>query len=240
MRGRTSTLKVAILCFEKDRPKLEALKEILGRSYEVEFVDYSKDVWDDVLQYDCIVAYLASGIVVRGICGRLRGKWNDPAVIVLDKPLKHAVVLLGGHHGGNEVARQLEEAGLKAVITTAMEFTEGYSVGVGFRKNATADEILEAIAKALEEVGGRMEEIRVISTVDAKRDSAIVEVANRLKRPLIFVRAEEINSMDIRETKAVKIGVKNVAEACAIYASNSGELILPKRVYGGVTVAIAW
>ena len=45
--------------------------------------------------------------------------------------------------------------------------------------------------------------------------------------------------MDVRETKAKIIGVKNVAEACAIYASIHGELILPKRVYGGVTVAIA-
>lgn len=240
MRGHTSTPKVAILCFEKDRAKLEPLRDILGRSFEVEFVNYSKDVWDYLLNYDCIVAYLASGIVVRGICGKLRGKWEDPAVIVLDKPLKHAVVLLGGHHGGNDVARLLEEAGLKAVITTAMEFTEGYSVGVGFRKDTTADEILEAIAMALSEVGGKMEEIRVISTVEAKKGSAIVEVASRLKRPLVFVKAEEINSMDVRETKAVKIGVKNVAEACAIYASNSGELVLPKRVYGGVTVAIAW
>ena len=45
--------------------------------------------------------------------------------------------------------------------------------------------------------------------------------------------------MDLKETKAVKIGVKNVAEGCAIYASNAGELLLPKRVYRGVTVAIA-
>ena len=45
--------------------------------------------------------------------------------------------------------------------------------------------------------------------------------------------------MDIRETKARIIGVKNVAEACAIYASRYGKLILPKKIYGGVTVAIA-
>ncbi|WP_202320657.1 cobalamin biosynthesis protein [Archaeoglobus neptunius] len=239
MRGHISTRKIAILCFKKDRDKLKPLKDILDERYSAEFIYYSQDIWDSLLNYGCIIAYLAAGIVVRGLCGKLKGKWVDPAVIVLDKPLKHAVVLMGGHHGGNEVARVLESAGIEAVITTAMEFSHGLSVGVGFRRDVEAEDIIRAINLALEEVGAGIEDVRVIATVEAKKGSVIVDVADRFKRPLIFVSAEEINAMDIRETEAVKIGVRNVAEACAIFSSNTGELLLPKRVYGGVTVAIA-
>lgn len=232
---RRDQSSIAILCFQKDREKLEKVRDFL----DAEFVFYSKDVWDSLMGYDCIVAYIASGIVVRGICGKLKSKWEDPAVIVLDKPLKHAFVLLGGHHGGNEVALKLEQIGIKAVITTAMEYNNGLSLGIGFRKETRADEIIEAIQMALKEVGAGMDDVRVIATLETKRDSVIVEVADRLKKPLVFVKADEINKMDVRETKAIKIGVKNVCEACAIYVSNTRELILPKRVYGGVTVAIA-
>uniref|UniRef100_A0A7C3RL02 Cobalamin biosynthesis protein n=1 Tax=Archaeoglobus fulgidus TaxID=2234 RepID=A0A7C3RL02_ARCFL len=241
MKGHTSTdkRKIAILCFEKDREKLKEIYDLLKEHAEVRIFFYSKEVWDELMTYDCIVAYLAAGIVVRGICGRLRSKWTDPAVIVLDKPLKHAVVLLGGHHGGNEVAKLLESIGLKAVVTTAMEYSNGLSVGVGFRKNVEPDEIIDAINRALSEIGAKLEDVRVIATLDAKRGSAIINVAERLKKPLLFVDADELNLMDLKETKAVRIGVKNVAEGCAIYASNTGELLLPKRVYGGVTVAIA-
>ncbi len=55
----------------------------------------------------------------------------------------------------------------------------------------------------------------------------------------MFVSTEDVNRMDVRKTKATIVGVKNVAEACALFYSKKKELILPKRVYGGVTVAIA-
>ena len=170
-KGHTSTgkMRIALLCFEKDRDKLKEIHDLLKCHAEVEFVPYSRDVWDKLMAYDCIVAYLAAAIVARGICGKLRSKWSDPAVIVLDKPLKHAVVLLGGHHGGNDVAKLLESIGLKAVITTAMEYSNGISLGVGFRKSVRADEIIDAINKALSEIGAEIEDVRVIATLDAKK-----------------------------------------------------------------------
>jgi len=227
------------VCFKKDKEIARKLVEHLGGNYDVDLVEYRRGVWGDLTDYDCIVAYMPSGIVIRGMCPHLRSKWKDPAVVVVDKPLKHAIPILGGHHGGNEVAKFLESMGMRAVITTAMEFSEGLSVGVGFRRDVKSGEILDAIERALDEIGAKIDDVRVIATVEDKRESAIIEVADGLKKPLIFVKREEINKMDVRETKAKIIGVKNVAEACAIYASIHGELILPKRVYGGVTVAIA-
>ncbi len=232
-------VSIAILAFERDFDRIKDVERTLGKVAKVERVSYSRDVWERVMRYDCIIAYLAAGIVVRGICPYLKSKWEDPAVIVLDKPLKHAVVLLGGHHGGNEVAKVLEKCGLKPILTTAMEYVDGLSVGVGFRKGATAEEIVLAIKDALRKIDADISDIRVIATVEGKEGSVIVEVADRLKRPLVFVAVQDLNSMDLRETKAMKIGIKNVAEGCAVYASNYGKLLLPKTVYGGVTVAIA-
>jgi cobalt-precorrin 5A hydrolase len=207
--------------------------------YDVGIVVYHRGVWRELTEYDCIVAYMPSGIVVRGLCPHLKNKWTDPAVVIIDKPLQHAVPVLGGHHGGNEVATNLEEIGMKAVITTSMEYSEGLSVGVGFRKNAGKEEIIKAIMLALREIDADVGDIRVISTVESKKGSVIIEVADELKKPLVFVSGDRINRMDVRESRAVIVGIKSVAEACAVYTSNYGELLLPKRVYGGVTVAIA-
>jgi len=84
------------------------------------------------------------------MCPWLRNKWVDPAVVVVDKAMRYAIPLLGGHHGGNEVARLLENHGLTAVITTAIEYSEGLSVGIGCRKGIKAEDILYAIKAALE------------------------------------------------------------------------------------------
>ncbi len=231
-------MRVAIVCFRKDREKLLSIAEFLSQYYDVEIVFYQDD-WEQLFEYDCIIAYLASGIVVRKIAPHLKSKWEDPAVVVLDKPLKHAFVLLGGHHGGNEVAKKLEALGIEAILTTAMEYEDGFSVGVGFRKDVGAEEIIDAIMNALKIANIKLDEVRLISTVEGKEGSVIVEVADKLKRPLIFVKKRELNSLNIRETKAKIIGVKNVAEGCALLTSKFGELILPKTVFGGVTVAIA-
>ncbi len=232
-------LKIALLCFQKDAGSLKEILGYLKSKYETDMVIYRKDIWRELMKYDCIVAYMPSGIVIRGVCSYLKNKWVDPAIVILDKSLLHCIPILGGHHGGNKVAKFLEKRGLRAVITTTMEYTEGFVAGVGFRKISSAEEIVNALKKALKEVGCGFNELRVIATVESKRDSEIVKVANILKKPLIFVKKDEINRMEIRETRAKLIGVKNVSEACAIISSVHGELVLPKRTYGGVTVAIA-
>ncbi len=236
---RIDLTSIAVLCFEKDREKISGIVDHLKKRWKTEIVFYHREVWEELMRFDCIIAYIASGIVIRGISNFLKSKWTDPAVLVIDKPMKHAVVLLGGHHGGNEVAEFLSHLGLEPVITSAMEFGDGVAIGVGFKKNATAKEILEAISKALEECKLGFQDIRLIATVEGKEDSDIVKVADSIKRPLFFVKREELNKMDLEETKARLIGVRNVAEGCALKFSRSGELLLRKKVYGGVTVAIA-
>ncbi len=222
--------------FEKDREKLEKIAKFLG----ADIVIYRSGIFGELIDYDCIVAYMPTGIVIRSICPYLRSKWVDPAVVVVDKPMRFAIPLIGGHHGANAVAERLKGLGLTPVITTSAEFSEGLCIGIGCRKGISSEEILKAINSALNEIGASLEDVRLIATVDLKKDEkGLIEAVDRIKRPLMFVPAEEINKMDVKETKAVIVGVKNVAEACALFYSKKKELILPKRVYGGVTVAIA-
>jgi cobalt-precorrin 5A hydrolase len=83
---------------------------------------YEKGVFEKVFRdYGAIVAVFATGIVVRDIAPLLDNKWSDPAVVVVDSNLNFAIPLLGGHHGANEVARQISELGAIPVLTTATE-----------------------------------------------------------------------------------------------------------------------
>lgn len=68
-----------------------------------------------------IVAVMSTGIAIRSIATLLKDKWSDPAVVVVDPGLTFAIPLVGGHHGANNLARDLEAFGLTPVITTATE-----------------------------------------------------------------------------------------------------------------------
>lgn len=70
---------------------------------------------------DRIVAIMATGIVVRSIAPLVQDKWIDPAVVVVSPDLSYAIPLIGGHHGANELARELAPLGIRPVITTATE-----------------------------------------------------------------------------------------------------------------------
>ncbi|MEV4662790.1 precorrin-3B C(17)-methyltransferase [Micromonospora echinofusca] len=55
--------------------------------------------------YDAVVAFLATGAVVRILAPLLGDKRTDPAVVVVDEAARHAIALLGGHAGGgNDLA----------------------------------------------------------------------------------------------------------------------------------------
>ncbi|MGB9977700.1 cobalt-precorrin 5A hydrolase [Methanobacterium sp.] len=74
-------------------------------------------------EYDCIIGIMATGIMVRNICGLLESKLEDPAVLVMDDSGKHVISLLSGHFGGaNEITKRIAEiTGADPVITTATD-----------------------------------------------------------------------------------------------------------------------
>jgi cobalt-precorrin 5A hydrolase len=87
-----------------------------------EAVEYTPEVFSAIIrEKKRIVAIMSMGIVVRKIAPLLKDKWTDPAVVVVSPDLRFAIPVLGGHHGANELAKELSAIGIQPVITTATE-----------------------------------------------------------------------------------------------------------------------
>ena len=75
-----------------------------------------------------IIGVAAAGILIRLLAASLKDKRSEPPVVAVSADGAHVVPLLGGHHGGNALARDIAETlGGTAAVTTASDtrFTRG-------------------------------------------------------------------------------------------------------------------
>jgi cobalt-precorrin 5A hydrolase len=275
--------------------KAKTIAQFLG----AEVREYKPDIFSEIFPHTRrIVAVMSMGIVVRSIAPLLNDKWNDPAVVVVSPDLVYAIPLIGGHHGANELAKELSALGIQPVITTATDAAgrdsvEGvgercgcdivnrestrqvnaamldidvplfavkgpgiviagpdvsillkkgeYSVGIGCRKGVKKEEVLDAIRNALAEKGVAKDDVLVYATTQKKlNESGLTEAISSLSGNLIFLDDETINAQTgLTSSRATKIGLLGVAEPCALAVAKKKDLIMAKKVYGRVTVAIA-
>ncbi|MCW4003516.1 MAG: cobalt-precorrin 5A hydrolase [Candidatus Bathyarchaeota archaeon] len=125
--------------------------------------------------------------------------------------------------------------------------TKDIVVGLGARKDASADSIIEAVDIALEKVHISLATVNRFATVDIKRNSpAMIQAAERLGAPLEFLSVDELRLVKHKdlspdsEMVEKKIGVGGVCERAALkIAGENAKLILKKTKLNGVTVAIA-
>jgi len=76
-----------------------------------------------------IVGVCAAGVLIRSLAPLLADKTREPPVLALAEDGSAAVPLLGGHHGANDLARQLAEAlGGQAAVTTAGDLRQGVAL----------------------------------------------------------------------------------------------------------------
>ena len=196
--------------------------------------------------YDGLIFMMASGIAVRMIAPLLRDKYSDPAVVVVDDARRFAVSLLSGHEGGANNLAYLAAAAVGAVpvITTGTETNKPITVGIGCRKGASAGTIREAVLKGCKTADIDPETIRCAASIDIKKyETGLIKACAELQLPLRFFSKETINSFRGEYSQndiAVKnIGVRAVAEPCALLAGRNSRLALPKQVIGDVTIAVA-
>jgi len=80
--------------------------------------------------YDCIIAIMATGIVVRTICSLIKNKGTDPAILVVDENGENVVSLLSGHLGGaNEYTLKVSQVlNANPVITTSTDVSKKMGV----------------------------------------------------------------------------------------------------------------
>ncbi len=102
-------------------------------------------------QGTAIVGLCASGVLIRLLAPHLADKHSEPPVLALAEDGSVVVPLLGGHNGGNRLARRIAEAlGGVAAITTAGELRLGLGLddppaGWTVRNPAAAKDIAAAM-----------------------------------------------------------------------------------------------
>jgi len=196
--------------------------------------------------YRRLVFVAPCGAVVRAIAPSLKHKTTDPAVVVLDVGARYAVSLLCGHEGGaNDLATEVANAlGAEPVVTTTTEAAKDLVVGVGCRRGVPTVNIVAAVHAALDEVNLPLARVRLLASADLKaHEPGLLAAALELGLPVRFITAKEIRSTrrTFRRSKFVekKVNLPAVAEPAALLAGRRTQLLLPRRVFASVTVAVA-
>lgn len=197
-------------------------------------------------RYEGIIYIVPCGVAVRAITPLIHHKLKDPAVVVVDVGGRYAISLLSGHEGGaNDLAfRAANLIGGEPIVSTTTEVVKNLIVGVGCRRGAKAESIIEAIREGLRRAGARLSDVRVLASADVKmHEEGLLQAAEKLGLSLRFVSSEEIITTAKKFTRskfvAAKVKLPAVAEPSALLAGRRTQLILPKNIIHGVTVAIA-
>jgi cobalt-precorrin 5A hydrolase len=116
-----------------------------------------------------------------------------------------------------------------------------FTVGIGCRRGVSREEVVDAVGRALRDAGIAVDEIAVYATTDKKaQEQGLIDAVIALSGNLVFINPGAIGRQgSVSSSRAALIGLKGVAEPCALAVSRKGELVMEKKVYGRVTVAIA-
>ncbi len=162
-----------------------------------------------------------------------------------------ALEIISSYNAGIIVTNQALPSDIFRIDKVVKPFTvlktKRVVVGLGARKDSSAESIIEAVDAALEQTHLHLASVDCFATVDIKRDSpAMLKAADQLGKPLEFLSVDALRSVSYRglspDSKMVqeKIGVGGVCERAALLvAGKNPRLILKKTKLNGVTVAIA-
>lgn len=197
-------------------------------------------------QYDGLIFVMALGIVLRLIAPHIRDKHSDPAVIVVDDAGRFVISTLSGHEGGanNLAIRVANILHAEAIITTGTEARKDIIIGLGCKRDVSAEAIEHAILSSLKACGVPQERVRLLATIEERaRVPGLLEAVHRLGIPLRVLSREEISTCakDYSKSEFVKekIGIWGVCEPAALLAGRKTRLLLEKQKFPGVTVAVA-
>jgi len=115
------------------------------------------------------------------------------------------------------------------------------AIGIGTRKGVDKAVVLKAIYAGLDELRASVQDVKIIGTAYLKSDErGIIDAALALEKPIAFVPKQVINDIGGQtRSRSEMLGLAGVAEPCALALSNLKELVLAKKVYEGVTLAVA-
>lgn len=188
-RGQKS---VGVLIFKRDEETGDLLCRALAERYSPSLLVYERsNIFDAIDHFDILVAVMATGIVVRHICRRLKDKWSDTPVVAVDSSLMSAVPLIGGHHGANDLAIYLaERLGLYPAITTATDASRRPSI--------------EAVAERFGATLVNRESSRNVNLAFLKEDLPVL----RMKGPKVLIVDDDVAVLKSIGGVVVGLGAK--------------------------------
>lgn len=193
-----------------------------------------------------IVFITPCGVAVRSVAPHVRHKSTDPAVVVVDVGARWAVSLLSGHEGGaNDLAMTIGNIlAAEPVVSTTTEALKTLIVGIGCRRGTPSERIVAAIRATLAENGLTLDEVRLISSADLKKDErGLLDASHQLNIPLRLISSHELrnSAKDFQHSDFVQksVAVPAVAEPAALLAGRRTQLIVTRKIYDGITVAVA-
>jgi cobalt-precorrin 5A hydrolase len=116
-----------------------------------------------------------------------------------------------------------------------------YTAGIGCRKGTTTEEIISAIQEALRSQELTQRDISIYATSTLKlHEEGLIEAIRAIGGNLMYLDHTDLcREVPASESAAGRFGLPGVAEPAALAVSYRKELIMEKRVYGNVTIAIA-
>lgn len=116
-----------------------------------------------------------------------------------------------------------------------------YTAGIGCRKGTSATEIKTAIHEALRSGKLNTSDISIYATSTLKlHEAGLTGAIQEIGGNLIFLNHETLcREAPPSSSAAERFGLPGVAEPAALAVSYRKELIMEKKVYGNVTIAIA-
>ncbi len=108
--------------------RIHGLRRRVGAA-DVLFDDTAEHLRSLFTANEPIIGICAAGILIRCLAPLLNDKRAEPPVIAIAEDGSAVVPLLGGHHGGNELARRIADAlGVSAAVTTAGDVVHGVAL----------------------------------------------------------------------------------------------------------------
>lgn len=197
-------------------------------------------------RYEGMVFFAALGIVVRFISPLCKSKLADPAVVCVDSAGRFCISVLSGHEGGAnqlvfDIAAILDA---QPIITTGTEAHKTIILGIGCRRGISSDRIKTAIRQVLEENAVCLDQVRLVATIDLKKnEEGLWQACSEMGLPLVFIAKESIKNFKgaFSHSLVVKkyLGVSGVCEPCALIAGRRTQLLSKKKISNGVTIALA-